>query len=68
MFYKIIGDYICEECGYRFTVPKTYTDDCTPYGGPPEPSFQRTYTGCPNCGGNYIEYEEDEGVEEDEEQ
>ena len=47
--------YICKECGLVFNNPKKYSEDCTPYGGPAEPGFTRSYEGCPSCEGNYVE-------------
>ncbi len=47
--------FICNECELVFSEPKRYSEDCTPYGGPAEPGFSRTYSGCPSCGGSYDE-------------
>lgn len=47
--------YICNECELVFSRPKTYREDRTPYGGPPEHGFIETYSGCPSCGGHYEE-------------
>lgn len=47
--------YICSDCELVFSEPKRYSEDCTPYGGPAEPGFSRSYTGCPSCGGAYDE-------------
>lgn len=47
--------YICNECGLVFNSPKKYSEDCTPYGGPVEPGFSHTYSGCPSCEGSYDE-------------
>lgn len=52
--------YKCDECGYVFDEPKTYSEDLTPGLAFEGGSFIKEYEGCPLCEGQFHEIVEEE--------
>ena len=51
--------YKCLDCGEVFEEPRKYTERHGFADG-----LYEHWEGCPECGGAYVEYDEDEGADE----